>query len=193
MSLRYLQSKSQAQLDSQILNGQSSSQTCESAHFEYQLSMSSQSEDEQEDSTAPSEESVINRTDSEKKDSTSQDMRTEDDDSTTSQPENKAVEGNKDEDYNTSLIVGDGLHFVDLASSSEFIVDEECILKLFKSCRKCNRQCRVTKRVKGLKLVVSQACCYCENRAKWTNLPDDSSGFPINGKQTIHGQISSVM
>lgn len=71
-----------------------------------------------------------------------------------------------------------------LLSSSEFIVDEECILQLFKTCRECNRLCTVKKQVKGLKLVISQKCSFCESRWTWTNLPDDDEGnLQINWKR----------
>ncbi|XP_030281722.1 uncharacterized protein LOC115586642 isoform X5 [Sparus aurata] len=79
----------------------------------------------------------------------------------------------EDDEVSISLSVGDGRYLVDLGSSSEFIIDEECILQLFKSCRECNRQCTVRKQVKGLKLTVSQKCCFCESSSKWTNLPDE--------------------
>lgn len=110
----------------------------------------------------------------------------------------------EDEDLTFSLSVGDGHNLVDLGryddlnavtsqhtsdthqsinasfldclSSSEFIVDEECILQLFKSCRKCNRQCVVRKQVKGLQLVINQKCTFCESRWSWTNLPDEDEG-----------------
>lgn len=78
-------------------------------------------------------------------------------------------------------------------SSSEFIVDEECILQLFKSCRECNRQCAVRKHVKGLKLVVYQTCCFCQSHCKWTNLPDDDEDFLINGTDAAHGQTNSTI
>lgn len=84
--------------------------------------------------------------------------------------------------------------FSESLSSSEFVVDEECILQLFKSCKECSRQCTVRKHVKGLKIVVSQACCFCESRYKWTNLPDDDNGdFQKNGKDAAHGQTNSAM
>ncbi|KAM7393962.1 hypothetical protein PAMP_020795 [Pampus punctatissimus] len=87
--------------------------------------------------------------------------------------ENRDIQEDGDQEFSTSLSVGDGRFLVDLGSSSEFIIDEECILQLFKSCRQCNRQCTVTKKVKGLKLVVSQTCCFCHSCCKWTNLPSD--------------------
>ncbi|KAM4751094.1 uncharacterized protein FYW61_007062 [Anableps anableps] len=86
--------------------------------------------------------------------------------------ENRAED---DEEFSTSLSVGDGHYLVDLGSSSEFVVDELSLLELFRSCRRCGRHCRVMKRVHGLKIVVNQTCCYCENRFEWTNLPDDFS------------------
>lgn len=81
--------------------------------------------------------------------------------------------------------------FSDPFSSSEFIVDEECIIQLFKSCRECNRQCTVKKHVKGLKLIVHQTCRFCQSHCKWTNLPDDNddkedSDFQINSKDAPH-------
>lgn len=87
--------------------------------------------------------------------------------------------------------------FSDSLSSSEFIVDEECIIQLFKSCRECNRQCTVKKRVKGLKLIVYQTCCFCQSHCKWTNLPDDDdkedSDYQINGKDAPHDQEHAAM
>lgn len=102
--------------------------------------------------------------------------------------ENRDIQEDEDQEFSTSLSVGDGRFLVDLGSSSEFIIDEECILQLFKSCRECNRQCTVRKTVKGLKLVISQACCYCHSRCKWTNLPsdddDDDEHFQLNQKDS---------
>lgn len=77
--------------------------------------------------------------------------------------------------------------FSDSLSSSEFIVDEECILQLFKSCRQCNRHCTVRKQVKGLQLVINQKCGFCESRWRWTNLPDEDEGdLQINWKKMQH-------
>uniref|UniRef100_A0A0F8AB17 Uncharacterized protein n=1 Tax=Larimichthys crocea TaxID=215358 RepID=A0A0F8AB17_LARCR len=103
------------------------------------------------------------------------------------------MEEEKDEEFTTSLSVGDGRYLVDLGSSSEFIVDEESILQLFKTCRECNRKCLVRKHVKGLKLVVYQTCRFCQSHRTWTNLPDeDDDHFQINGKDAVHGQTSSA-
>ncbi|XP_077965046.1 uncharacterized protein LOC144411592 [Gasterosteus aculeatus] len=99
------------------------------------------------------------------------------------------------EEFITSLSVADGRYVVDLGSSSEFIVDEECILQLFNLCRKCNRRCTVTKRVKGLKLVVNQACSFCKSRSKWTNLPDDdveAADLQLNGEDPAHVEADSA-
>lgn len=83
--------------------------------------------------------------------------------------------------------------FTDSLSSSEFIVDEESILQLFKTCRECSRKCLVRKHVKGLKLVVYQTCRFCQSHRTWTNLPDeDDDHFQINGKDAVHGQTSSA-
>ncbi|CAJ1053685.1 uncharacterized protein LOC117816427 [Xyrichtys novacula] len=169
----YLQARSQDQSISHGLNKTSLTDGCESVHYEYQVAMSSPSEDEEETCAASSVESSENikcvKKDLGKK-------------------EKRDIQPVEDEQFSTSLIVGDGLHLVDLGSSSEFIVDEECILKLFKLCRECNRQCSVRKQVKGLQLVVYQACRYCNNRFKWTNLPDDSNSVQLNGKNATHGQ-----
>ncbi|KAM6941845.1 uncharacterized protein PEZ65_003840 [Lycodopsis pacificus] len=128
------------------------------------------------------------------KDAACQQPKSQDEWKTTNRSENTDIQ----EEFITSLSVGDGRYLVDLGSSSEFIVDEECILQLFKSCRECSRQCTVRKRVKGLKLVVNQACCFCESRSKWTNLPDDDDNdeddgdLQINGKDAAHGQTNSA-
>lgn len=105
------------------------------------------------------------------------------------------------EDFTISLSVGDGRHLVDLGryddlrvkypemtveglllvfqmyfvlalSSSESIVDEECILELFESCRTCHRRCSFRKRVTGLKLEITQKCRLCQSCWGWTNLPE---------------------
>ncbi|XP_061578320.1 uncharacterized protein LOC133444500 [Cololabis saira] len=115
----------------------------------------------------------------------------------TREAEDKESEVNEDdEEFSTSLSVGDGRYLVDLGSSSEFIVDEKCLLELFKSCRECSRQCSVRKRVNGLKIIVNQMCHFCENRFQWTNLPDDDdedededdekqhSDLQVNGQDT---------
>lgn len=66
----------------------------------------------------------------------------------------------------------------DSFSSSEFIVDEECLLELFKSCWECDKQCTVRQQAKGLKVVINQACSFCQSQSKWTNLPDkDEDSF----------------
>ncbi|KAM4594263.1 uncharacterized protein V3H82_027528 isoform 3-T3 [Fundulus diaphanus] len=97
--------------------------------------------------------------------------------------ENKENKDEDDGDISASLSVGDGYYLVDLGSSSEFVVDEECILELFRSCQRCSRHCRVMKRVQGLKIVVNQKCCYCDNRFEWTNLPD---GFADEDDRDLH-------
>ncbi|XP_034544577.1 uncharacterized protein LOC117816427 [Notolabrus celidotus] len=176
----YLQSKLQDPSVSQTLKT-SSAVSCDSVHYEYQVAMSSPSDDEEESGAASSAQSSENiYKESQKRES--------------GQKESRDIQDNSDEESSTSLIVGDGLHLVDLSSSSEFVVDEECILQLFKSCRECNRHCRVRKQVKGLQLVVNQACCFCESRCKWTNLPDDGlSGLQINGEEATQGQTNSAL
>ncbi|XP_078135628.1 uncharacterized protein LOC144536383 isoform X3 [Sander vitreus] len=173
----------------------SSTESSESVHEEYPL-MCSQNEVEQETCAAPSVQSSENGKESGKKDAACQRPKSQEERTTASQSENKEnrdIQEDEHEEFSTSLSVGDGRYLVDLGSSSEFVVDEECILQLFKSCRECNRQCTVRKRVTGLKLVVNQACCFCQSHSKWTNLPDDDDGdLQINGKQTAHEQTKSA-
>ncbi|XP_040002804.1 uncharacterized protein LOC120800629 [Xiphias gladius] len=171
----------------------------ESVHYEYPF-MSSPNEVELETCTAPSVQSSENGKEPGKKDACCPRPKRQDDWTTTKQTEdkeNRDIQEDEDEEFSTSLSVGDGRYLVDLGSSSEFIVDEECILQLFRSCRECNRQCTVRKHVRGLKLVVYQTCCYCQSSCKWTNLPDDDdkddSDFQINGKDTAHGQTNTAM
>uniref|UniRef100_UPI0037E6F857 uncharacterized protein isoform X1 n=1 Tax=Semicossyphus pulcher TaxID=241346 RepID=UPI0037E6F857 len=207
---RYLQTQPQNQPASKALKSGSSAKACESVN-ECQLTMSSESEDEPETSAAPSVQSSDvqspdvqsseNGKESSEKDAVCQRVRSQDEGMATNQSENKEnrvintdLQEDEEEEFNTSLIVGDGLHQVDLGSSSEFIVDEECILQLFQSCQECNRQCRVRKQVKGLKLVVNQSCCFCQHRSKWTNLSDDDGGrLQMNGKDAAHGQTNSAV
>ncbi|XP_040891846.1 uncharacterized protein LOC121180472 isoform X3 [Toxotes jaculatrix] len=166
----------------------------ESVHYEYPFMMSSPNEVERETCAAVSVQSSENGKEPEKKEWTTNRL--------SENKENRDIQEDEDEEFSTSLSVGDGRYLVDLGSSSEFIVDEECILQLFRSCRECNRQCTVRKHVRGLKLVVNQACCFCQSRCKWTNLPDDDddddddkddSDFHINGKDTTHGQTNTAM
>ncbi|KAK5899327.1 hypothetical protein CesoFtcFv8_008818 [Champsocephalus esox] len=113
------------------------------------------------------------------KDASGQSINTEDKCATTLKSENRDIE--EDEEFSTSLSVGDGRYLVDLGSSSEFIVDVECLLQLLKTCRECNRRCTVRKQVIGLKLMVNQSCCFCSSSSKWTNLlDDDEEDFQIN-------------
>ncbi|XP_074553256.1 uncharacterized protein LOC141809912 [Halichoeres trimaculatus] len=167
----YLQTKLNDQSVAQTLKT-SSADSCDRVRYEYQVAMSSASEDEEDDCAGSTDQSPENVKVLKKKDSDHQE--------------------DSDDESRTSLIIGDGLHLVDLSSSSEFIVDEECILQLFKSCRACSKHCTVRKKVKGLQLVVNQACCYCENHCRWTNLPDGGdSAFQINGNDAAHGQSDS--
>ncbi|XP_026215279.1 uncharacterized protein LOC113161708 [Anabas testudineus] len=184
----YLRTKSESRPEPQSLERSSSTETCESVHYEFPI-MSSPNETEPDNDAAPS---LHSSDDGRESGSTSQDEWT------TKQMENKEnaddPEG-EDEEFSTSLSVGDGRYLVDLGSPSEFVVDEECIIQLFKSCRECNRQCTVRKRVKGLKLVVYQTCCFCQSHCKWTNLPDDKedSDFQVNGKDTSHGETNAAV
>ncbi|XP_032388842.1 uncharacterized protein LOC116700084 isoform X2 [Etheostoma spectabile] len=173
----------------------SSTESSESVHEEM---MWSQNEVKQETCTAPFVQSSENGKESGKLDAACQRPKSQEECTTTNQFKNKAnrdIQEDENEEFSTSLSVGDGRYLVDLGSSSEFIVDEECILQLFKSCRECNRQCTVRKRVTGLKLVVNQACCFCQSHSKWTNLPDDDDDggdLQTNGKQTARKQTNSA-
>ncbi|XP_076585082.1 uncharacterized protein LOC143319765 isoform X1 [Chaetodon auriga] len=191
----YLRTKAENRPERPALDRSSSTETCESVHYEYPFMMSSPNE--REACAAPSVHSSENGKESGKKDAACQRLKSQDEWVTSNQSENKEnledSKEDKDDEFSTSLSVGDGHYLVDLGSSSEFIVDEECILQLFKSCRECNRQCTVRKQVKGLKLVVHQACCFCQSRCKWTNLPDDDGDFQVNGKEAAHEQTNSAM
>ncbi|XP_023268472.1 uncharacterized protein LOC111659697 isoform X1 [Seriola lalandi dorsalis] len=175
----------------------------ESMHSE-NPSPPSPNEDERQTCAAPFVQPSENGKELRKKDAARQRAESRDKCSATKQSQNKVnrdIQEDEDEEFSTSLSVGDGRYLVDLGSSSEFIVDEECILQLFKLCRECNKQCSVRKRVQGLKLVVYQACCFCQSRCTWTNLPDtdeddgviDDSNFQINGKDTAHEQTNTAM
>lgn len=192
----YLRTKSESRPEQPALERSSSTETCESVHSEYPFMMSSLNEAEWETCADPSVQSSDNGKESGKTCAALQRLKSEDEWTTSNQSENKENRHTEDEEeeFSTSLSVGDGHYLVDLGSSSEFVVDEECILQLFKSCKECSRQCTVRKHVKGLKIVVSQACCFCESRYKWTNLPDDDDGdFQKNGKDAAHGQTNSAM
>ncbi|XP_044047150.1 uncharacterized protein LOC122873898 isoform X3 [Siniperca chuatsi] len=192
----YLRTKAESRPERPTLERSSSTETCESVHCEYPFMMSSPNEDEWETCAAPSVQSSGNGKESAKKDAACQRPKSQDEWTITNQSENKEnrdIQDDEDEEFSTSLSVGDGRYLVDLGSSSEFIVDEECILQLFESCQECNRQCTVRKQINGLKLVVYQTCCFCGSRCKWTNLPDDDDGdFQINGKDAAHGQTNSM-
>lgn len=53
------------------------------------------------------------------------------------------------------------MYFFLATSSSESIVDGECILGLFQPCCKCKRRC--TTKVRGLMLDITQKCCFCQS------------------------------
>ncbi|CAK6953332.1 uncharacterized protein LOC123969344 isoform X1 [Scomber scombrus] len=161
----YCWAKSSENRLEQPLKRSSSTETCDSLYRQYPLVMSSPNRVE------TSVQSSENRTEPEKEDAAVQRQKNPDK-WTTENKENREIQ-DEDQEFSTSLSVGDGHFLVDLGSSSEFIIDEECILQLFKSCRECSKQCTVRKTVKGLKFVVSQACCFCDSRYKWTNLPSD--------------------
>lgn len=191
---RYLRTKSESQPDPLSLERSSSTDTCESVHYEYPFMRSSSNEAEPDTRAASSVQSSKNGKVTVKKGAAHQTPKSRDERTTTKKSENKENRiKEEDEEFSSSLSVGDGRYLVDLGSSSEFIVDEECLLQLFRSCRECNRQCSVRKRVRGLKLVVYQTCCFCQNRFKWTNLSDDEGekddgDFQLNGTDAAHGQ-----
>nr|XP_046265223.1 uncharacterized protein LOC124069804 isoform X2 [Scatophagus argus] len=187
----YLWPKPEKRPERPALERSSSTETCQTADYENPLMMSSPSEVEEETCAASSVQSSENGKESGIKDAACQRLKCQNEWMPTNQSENKDnrvdphtdIQEDKDEEFSASLTVGDGCYLVDLGSSSEFIVDEECILQLFKSCRQCHRQCTVRKHVRGLKLVVHQTCCFCQSHSQWTNLPDDDDGdFQINGK-----------
>ncbi|XP_073320833.1 uncharacterized protein [Pagrus major] len=171
----YLRTKSENQADRPAYET-SSSESRASMGDEYPIMMNSPIEVKQEDSPSPSVQSSENCKEPQTEDAASQILNSQDESMIINQTENNEdsdMPEDEDDEVSISLSVGDGRYLVDLGSSSEYIIDEECILQLFKSCRECNRQCTVRKQVKGLKLVVSQKCCFCESSSKWTNLPDE--------------------
>ncbi|KAK2815953.1 hypothetical protein Q5P01_026420 [Channa striata] len=185
----YLRSRTEGRL-LPSLKRSSSTETCESVHYEYPI-MSSPNEAERKTCASPPVQSSDDKTESGQNDAPCQGMKSQDNWTTTKDFQDE------DEEFHTSLCVGDGRYLVDLGSSSEFIVDEECILQLFESCRECSGQCMVRKHVEGLKLIVYQMCSFCQNCYKWTNLPDDDDkediDFQINGRDTERGQTNTTM
>ncbi|XP_073325141.1 uncharacterized protein [Pagrus major] len=171
----YLRTKSENQADRPAYET-SSSESRASMGDGYPIMMNSPIEVKQEVSPSPSVQSSENCKEPQTEDAASQILNSQDESMIINQTENNEdsdMPEDEDNEVSISLSVGDGRYLVDLGSSSEYIIDEECILQLFKSCRECNRQCTVRKQVKGLKLVVSQKCCFCESSSKWTNLPDE--------------------
>ncbi|KAM4585150.1 uncharacterized protein PAE49_004486 isoform 4-T9 [Odontesthes bonariensis] len=171
-----------------------STESCKSVHEDLFTMSSNEAEQDTAPSTQPSTIEEL-----QKKNATCQRLPRQEEQTRSTQSENKEnrVQADEDEEFNTSLSVGDGHYMVDLGSSSELIVDEECILELFKKCRKCNRQCTVRKNVTGLKLVVNQTCCFCQHHFRWTNLPDedydkDDSDSQINGQNVAMSPSSNT-
>ncbi|XP_017290650.1 uncharacterized protein LOC108247209 isoform X2 [Kryptolebias marmoratus] len=178
-----------SQQNPQRLEACSSTDSCESVHSDDDFTMSPFIEEERETFAAPSAQSSTPGQELEKKAAPCQSPTSSDEVTTTELSENKenrVQNEEEEEELSTSLSVGDGRYQVDLRSSSEFVVDEQCILELFKSCRKCNRRCTVRKRVNGLKIVVNQTCGFCPNHFEWTNLPDDDkdNDLQVNGQNT---------
>ncbi|KAG7223709.1 hypothetical protein INR49_015436 [Caranx melampygus] len=169
---------------------------CDSMFFE--SPSSSSNEDKRDTCAAPSLCSSENGKAPGKKDAAPQRAGGQDKQLTIKQSQNKVnradVQEGEEEEFSTTLSVGDGRYLVDLGSSSEFIVDEECILQLFKLCRECNKQCSVRKRVQGLKIVVHQTCCFCQSRFTWTNLPDadEDDGLQVEGDFQINRQTNTA-
>ncbi|XP_013879100.1 uncharacterized protein LOC106528473 [Austrofundulus limnaeus] len=145
----------------------SSTESCESVHSDDEFLTSSFAEEEQEMAQSP-----IPGQELENKTAPSESLTSSDEATTAELSENNEnrVKDEEDEDFSSSL---SGHYQVDLRSSSEFVVDERCILQLFRSCQKCNRRCMVRQRVSGLKIVVNQMCGFCSSRLEWTNLPDE--------------------
>ncbi|XP_041838025.1 uncharacterized protein LOC121637809 isoform X2 [Melanotaenia boesemani] len=195
-SVSYCQTISQSPAKQPRLERSSSTESCETMDFEDLPAMSSSNEAEN-DTTAASAQESTHEKEQEKRDSTCRGS-TNVDQTTTKQSENKEIrfkDEDEEEEFSTSLSVADGHHLVDLGSSSEFIVDEECILELFKSCQKCNRRCTITKNIQGLKLVVYQTCCFCQNYFEWSNLPDEDDkpdiDLQIEGQNTATSPSSN--
>lgn len=187
----YFRTTSESKPEPLSIERSSSTDTCASVPNEY-LITSSTKETHREMCAAPSLQSSENGKEPGRKDASCQRSQGQDE-RMTSQLENKENRDIQDdeEEFITTLSVGDGQYLVDLGSSSEFIVDEECIFQLFKSCWECNRRCKVRKSVKGLKLIVNQSCCFCHYRRRWTNLAGDDKDdgdVQVNGKDAAHGQ-----
>ncbi|XP_029997685.1 uncharacterized protein LOC115424503 isoform X2 [Sphaeramia orbicularis] len=57
-------------------------------------------------------------------------------------------------------------------SAPQYIVDEEAILQLMKTCPLCSKQCRCNKYTRGPYFIVYQSCYFCDYRRKWASQPE---------------------
>lgn len=57
-------------------------------------------------------------------------------------------------------------------SAPQYIVDEEAILQLMKTCPLCSKQCRCNKYARGPYFIVYQSCYFCDYRRKWASQPE---------------------
>ncbi|XP_042287440.1 uncharacterized protein LOC122978844 isoform X1 [Thunnus albacares] len=54
----------------------------------------------------------------------------------------------------------------------QYIVDEEAIMQLMKTCPMCDRQCRCSKHTRGPYFIVYQNCYFCDFQRKWASQPE---------------------
>ncbi|XP_062291632.1 uncharacterized protein LOC133996087 isoform X1 [Scomber scombrus] len=54
----------------------------------------------------------------------------------------------------------------------QYLVDEEAIMQLMKTCPMCDRQCRCTKYTRGPCFIVQQKCYFCDFQRKWASQPE---------------------
>lgn len=54
---------------------------------------------------------------------------------------------------------------------NKYIVYEDNLLQLFKSCPSCNQRCTVEKNVQGTLLSITQTCTHCEDSSTWKSQP----------------------
>ncbi|XP_062291623.1 uncharacterized protein LOC133996078 [Scomber scombrus] len=54
----------------------------------------------------------------------------------------------------------------------QYLVDEEAIMQLLKTCPMCDRQSRCTKYTRGPCFIVYQKCYFCDFQRKWASQPE---------------------
>ncbi|XP_031650597.1 uncharacterized protein LOC109876513 isoform X2 [Oncorhynchus kisutch] len=63
------------------------------------------------------------------------------------------------------------LHSVAVYMARKYVVYEDCLLPLFKTCPVCSSSCSVDKFIQDTLLTINQFCNHCDHRSQWMSQP----------------------